>query len=156
MILYGNMQCPFTKKFYKSLKLAFAEYPNDVALAFKVFPLPFHKQAIPTATAAMAAGRQGKYWEMVDLIFENNRALQEDPKLLERLAEELGLNMKKFKKDLKSKKIKKQIEQEIEEGKKIGVNGTPFTVVGAQFITGAKPYDHLKEIVKAEIEAAKK
>ncbi len=90
------------------------EYKGKVRVAFKHQPLPFHQNAKPAAAAALAAHEQGKFWEMHDKLFANQRAL--DRASLEKYAQELGLNMGKFKAALDSGKYKEQIEADSAEG----------------------------------------
>ncbi len=107
-------------------------YPNDVKYVFKNYPLPFHKNAMPAAKAAVAAGKQGKFWEMHDRIFENYRSLS-DEKYVE-WAKELGLDVEQFKKDMESPETKAFIEKEMAQARTASVRGTPTF-----FINGKKP-----------------
>ena len=106
-------------------------YPNDVKYVFKQFPLTqIHPQAMPAAKASVAAQRQGKFWEMHDIIFKNRSKLQ--PEDLKRYAEEIGLDMAKFETDIESPEIAKQIEEEMTLGRAAGVRGTPTVFVGGK------------------------
>src|SRR5437667_2638940 len=96
-------------------------------MVWKNYPLPFHNLAEPAAEAAMAAGAQGKFWEMHDKLFENNTAL--DRANLEKYAQDLGLNMAKFKADLDAQKYKDSIQSDTKEGQAVGVNGTPAVFI---------------------------
>ena len=116
---------------------------------WKNYPLPFHNNAEPAAEAAMAAAAQGKFWEMHDKLFENNTAL--DRPNLEKYAQELGLNMAKFKADLDSNKYKSVIEAETKEGQAVGVNGTPAVFINGRKINGAYPFETFKKITDEEL-----
>jgi len=107
-------------------------YPNDVKFVYKNYPLPFHKQAMPAAKAAVAAGKQDKFWEMHDKIFENYRALNDD--IYATWAGELGLDVEKFKTDMASAETKAFVDKEMAEARSVGVRGTPTI-----FINGKKP-----------------
>jgi len=125
-------------------------YPNDVKLVIKNFPLPFHPNARPAAKAALAAGEQGKYFEMADALIANQQTLSE-AKYLE-LAKQLGLNVKQFEKDLKEKdaKFEAVIAADMQLVDEVDVRGTPTF-----FINGKKTMARDVESFKAEIEKAK-
>src|SRR6185503_18621621 len=125
------------------------EYAGKVRQVWKNYPLPFHNNAVPAAEAAMAAGAQGKFWEMHDKLFANNTALERPN--LEKYAQELGLNMAKFKADLDSSKYKSVIEAETKEGQAVGVNGTPAVFINGRKISGAYPFDTFKKITEEEL-----
>ena len=129
-------------------------YPNDVKFVFKNYPLPFHKQAMPAAQAAIAAGKQGQenFWKMHDKIFENYRALSDDKYPV--WAGEIGIDVEQFKKDFASPEVKKMIDTEMAEGRTAGVRGTPTI-----FINGKKPqgrsFQLYKSIIDEQLKAKK-
>jgi protein-disulfide isomerase len=100
-------------------------YPNDVKYVIKNFPLPFHPHAKPAAKAALAAGEQGKYFEMADALMSNQQSLG-DAKYKE-LAQQIGLNLKQFEKDLKEKDAKFEaiIADDMQMVDAVDVRGTP-------------------------------
>jgi len=106
------------------------KYPDSVKIVFKHYPLTFHKQALPAALASMAAGEQGRFWEYHDELFLNQNSLS-NAKYLE-IAENLGLDLKKFSLDMMRPSIRKIIEQDISEAKKAGVTGTPTIFVNGR------------------------
>ncbi len=120
-------------------------YPNDIRFVYKNYPLPFHKQAMPAAKAAVAAGSQGKFWEMHDKIFENYRALNDD--YFTKAAGEIGLDVAKFKTDLDAAKTTSHIDAEMAEARTAGVRGTPTI-----FINGKKPQGRSFELYKGIID----
>ena len=103
------------------------QYPTQVKLVIKNFPLRNHRMARPAAVAALAAGEQGKFWELHDLLFENYNTLSE-AKITE-LARDAGLDMKRFSADRDSAKVKTQVDRDLREGARIGVRGTPSIYV---------------------------
>jgi len=107
-------------------------YPNDVRFVYKNFPLPFHKNAMPAAKAAVAAGKQGKFWGMHDAIFKNYRNLSDD--LYIKTAEELGLDVEQFKKDMNDPSTANFIAEEMKQARAAAVRGTPTF-----YINGKKP-----------------
>jgi protein-disulfide isomerase len=123
VVEFSDFQCPYCSKLQPTLKEVLKAYPNDVKLIYKDFPLSFHKQAKNAAKAAHAAGEQGKYWEMHDLIFEKYNKLTDA--LFTEFAGKLQLDMTKFAADYKSNKYDKQIQEDINLGRRVGVSGTP-------------------------------
>ena len=123
IVEFSDFQCPYCSRLQPTLKEVLKAYPDDVRLVYKDFPLSFHKQAKNAARAAHAAGEQGKYWEMHDLIFEKYNKLTEE--MFTEFAEKLELDITKFKADFKSARYDKQIEQDINLGRRVGVSGTP-------------------------------
>ena len=108
-------------------------YPKDVNFVMKQFPLrQIHPNADPAARAALAAGKQAKFWEMHDEIYKNFRALSAET--LKGLAEKLGLDLKKFEADMNSDEIKKQVDAELALGQKINVRGTPTFFINGKLV----------------------
>jgi len=148
--LFSDFQCPFCSRAEPVVKQILQAYPDDVKFYFKQFPLiSIHPNARPAALASMAARKQNKFWEMHDLLFANQRAL--DGPSIHRYAESLGLDMAAFDKDSADPATARLLEQEIMEGQKAGVQGTPtFFVDGVQvpswdFGTMKKMIDASKE-----------
>jgi protein-disulfide isomerase len=149
MVIFSDFQCPFCKRVEPTLAQIEKEYGGKVRQVWKNYPLPFHNNAEPAAEAAMAAAAQGKFWEMHDKLFENNTALERPN--LEKYAQDLGLNMAKFKADLDSSKYKSVIESETKEGQAVGVNGTPAVFINGRKISGAYPFETFKKITDEEL-----
>ena len=105
-------------------------YPKEVKLVIKHFPLRMHRYAKKAAIAALAAGRQGKYWEYHHKIYENYRSLNDEK--IQEMAGELELDMEKFKKDMDSPEIEKVIQGDMQEGARIGVRGTPTIYINGR------------------------
>ena len=120
-------------------------YPKDVNFVYKNYPLPMHPNADPAARAVLAAGKQGKFWEMHDELFKNFRTLS--PETIKGLAEKNGLDMKKFEADMNSDEIKQQVQREMREGQNAMVRGTP-----SFFINGKVAQNRSLEGFKAQID----
>ena len=99
--------------------------------------------------AAVAAGQQGKFWEMHDKIFANQSDLS--PATYEGYATELGLDIEQFKRDMASEASQKQIEADKQEAAKLGVTGTPSFFVNGYFLSGAQPYESFKVIIDRQL-----
>lgn len=141
IVTYTDFECPFCSRFATNLDEAIKGNPN-VRIVLKQFPLPFHKNADLAAQASLAAHAQGKFWEMHDKIFANAKALTRAD--LEGYATETGLNMAKFKEALDKGTFAQQVKDEMAEGQKIGVQGTPSWFVNGVFQSGALPPDAIK------------
>ena len=108
----------------------FERYPKEMKLVFKNFPLRNHKFAWPAAIAALAANKQGKFWELHDQLYENYNRLS-DQKIRE-IAQQVGLDMEKFDKDMKAPELKAIVERDFQEGARIGVRGIPTIFVNGR------------------------
>ena len=152
LVEYGDFQCPHCKHAHPLIKRLLKERSNDLHFVFRNFPLTeVHPQAYTAAITAETAGKQDKFWEMHDLIFENQDKL--DTKFLLSLADNIGLNMKQFAKDFKSEELQKKIETDFESGIRSGVNGTPtFFINGNKLLTYDETYESLSDAVLLELE----
>jgi protein-disulfide isomerase len=152
IIEFSDFQCPFCGRVEPTITKILEEYKNDVRVAFKQLPLPFHDKAHLAAEATLAAKAQGKFWQMHEKLFANQQAL--DRPSLEKYAQELGLNMNAFKADLDSGKWKKKVDDEMAEGNKIGARGTPSFFVNGKPFVGAQPFEAFKAKIEDEIKNA--
>ncbi|HAA55458.1 MAG TPA: hypothetical protein DCE42_11925, partial [Myxococcales bacterium] len=145
IVEFSDFQCPFCSRGANTLNLIAKAYKNKVQVAFKHFPLSFHKDAPLASQAALAAGAQGKFWEYHDLLFENQKKLKRPD--LDKYAKELGLNMSLFALALDTAKYKAQVDADLAQGSKIGVSGTPTI-----FINGRKAKGNTFEELKKQID----
>jgi protein-disulfide isomerase len=120
---------------------------------FKHNPLPFHKDAKGAAQATIAAGKQGKFWEYHDKLFANQKALSLAQ--LDGYAQELGLNMGKFKKDMNSAETAAQIAADQKLAQEVQARGTPNSFVNGRQVSGARPFADFKGVIDEEIKKAK-
>lgn len=148
IVEFVDFQCPYCARFHPLVLEAQKAYPDKVKAVIKNYPLPFHKEAYPAAKAALAAGEQGKYWEMANAILSDNSNLND--KAYRGLAKKIGLDSAKFQKDIKEKDGLWQghIQKDIALGNKIEVRGTPTI-----YINGRKSQSRNMEGFKEEIEA---
>ena len=153
---YSDFQCSYCAKVDPTINKRLADYGDRIKLVYKQFPLPamVHKDAMKASQASVAALMQGKFWEMHDMLFRDQRKLKME-NLLE-YAKELNLDIEKFKKDMESEETQKMIADDIAEGTKIEVLATPTFIIGETSILGAKPYETFKQIIDDEISKAKK
>jgi protein-disulfide isomerase len=149
IIAYSDFECPFCGRVLPTLKQIEDQYAGKVRVAFKNQPLSFHPNAKPAAMAALAAHEQGKFWEYHDKLFANQRAL--DRASLERYAQELGLDVAKFKAALDSNKYEAQVSADMSEASRLGVSGTPTFFINGRMIVGAQGFEAFKRIIDEEL-----
>ncbi|HOX40869.1 MAG TPA: DsbA family protein [bacterium] len=158
IIVYSDYQCPYCITYDRTLAQVVAAYPGKVRLAYRHFPLPFHKAAKGAAIAAEAAGLQGKYWEFHDKLVENSQpdggGLAE--KDLSEYAGEIGLNVDKFKADLKNNSLVKKVELQTKAGNSLGIRGTPSSYLinkngEIEDLDGALSLEDLKTTIESAL-----
>ena len=146
VVEFSDFECPFCSRGAKTMDDLLKEYPEKVKLVFKNLPLPFHPNAKPAAKAALAAGEQGKFWEMHDKLFENQRSLNAET--FNQVAKDLGLDVDKFKKDFEKEEFDKMIEEDMALASKLGIQGTPGFFVNGVQVRGARPLPYFKDLVE--------
>jgi protein-disulfide isomerase len=134
LVEFSDFQCPFCSKAVSETKALMRQFPNDIKLVFKQFPLDDHAQAEFGAEAALAAQAQGKFWEMHDLMYAGYPNLSRATVL--GYAKKIGLDMARFTSDVDTHKYKARVHSEEQEGEEAGVGGTPTF-----FINGKKLND---------------
>jgi protein-disulfide isomerase len=125
--------------------------PNTVKLVFLNFPLSSHKVAIKAAEAALAAHEQGKFWEFHEKLHESYRDLNEKKILI--FAEEMKLDLDRFKKDVNSTSIRNLIKRDIQTGREIGIRGIPSIFVNGKAVKKRGP-EGLQEMIDTELKKA--
>jgi protein-disulfide isomerase len=148
LVEYGDYQCPHCGHAHPLLKRLLSEMGSELRFVFRNFPLQeIHPAAMMAALAAEAAGRQGKFWEMHDLIFEHQQDLHGNSFL--KFAGELKLDMQQFAKDWKDPSTMEKVEADFESGIRSGVNGTPtFFVNGEKLLSYDGSYESLIEGIR--------
>jgi len=150
LVEFSDFQCPFCAQAAKMPDEILQAYPDKVNFVYKHFPLEqIHPNAKPAAKAACAAQLQGKFWEMHDELFANNRALSPDN--LKAYAQKIGLDMDKYEKDVNSPKCEDMISRNVGEAHEAQVGGTP-----SFFLNGKRVQNRSTEAVKAMVETALK
>lgn len=132
IVEFSDFECPYCGRAHPVVQQLLREFEGRVRVVFKNFPLSAHPHAMPAARAAVAAGNQGKFWEMHDLLFEHQRNLEEGD--LDSYAEQIGLDMERFHADMQAAETQRRIEADKEQGREIDVEATPsFFVNGRRF-----------------------
>jgi len=150
IVEFSDFQCPFCAEAKPLLEQVLQAYPKDVKLVFKQFPLSsIHDNAVAAAKATVAAGHQGKFWEMHDILFANNRELSYDK--LKEYAGKIGLNVPLWEEDYQALDVQQAISRDLRTGKAADVDGTP-----AFFVNGRRVMDRSFDTFKTMIEDARR
>jgi protein-disulfide isomerase len=149
IVEFSDMQCPYCARQVEVLRQLVNAYPGKVAWYFKSYPLSFHPDSPLAHRALVAAGKQGKFWEMHDLIFANQSSIKRND--LIRFAAQLNLNVAEFNAELEDSKIQAMIENDQVEGERLGVSGTPAMFINGRPITGVHTYSELQQIIEDEL-----
>lgn len=153
IVVFSEFQCPHCSRLGQLFEQVQDANPDIVKIVFKNFPLRMHKNAKPAALAALAAHNQGKFWQYHDELYSDISKISA-PYCLD-LAEKLELDMEKFKKDLSSPEIAKHLIKDMQDGKKIGVRGTPSI-----FVNGRKLKERnllsVQKMINQELQRLKK
>ena len=155
IVAFSDFQCPFCKRGDDTIKELMKKHGKKINYVFKNFPLGFHPEAAPAAKAAWAAGKQKKFYEYHDKLFENQTKLGDE--LYVKIAEELDLNIEKFNKDRTSEEAEESVKSDTDQGKAVGIQGTPGFILEGVRIYGAYPLEHFEKIItKLETEKTAK
>jgi protein-disulfide isomerase len=133
LVEYGDYECPHCGRAHPVVKAVQRELEGQLRFVFRNFPLAeAHPHALLAAQAAEAAGAQGRFWEMHDMIFEHQDALQ--PQDLVGYAKALALDIQQFERDLEAGTYAKKVRDDFRSGVRSGVNGTPtFFINGTRY-----------------------
>lgn len=132
IVEFSDFQCRFCAQVKPLTEQIMRQYPDQVKLVFKNFPLSFHEYARPAALAAMAAHRQGKFWEFHDQLFAAQQELSQQR--IGAIARELKLDMERFERDIKSQELANRLEKDLQDGQQAGVRGTPTIFVNGMLL----------------------
>jgi protein-disulfide isomerase len=149
LIEYGDFQCPYCGRAYPIIKEVQERMEDRLRFVFRNFPIPTaHPNAEHAAEAAEAAGAQGRFWEMHDHLFENQKRLADDD--LHAYAEELGLDVNRFDNEMATHAYAERVREDFMGGVRSGVNGTPtFYINGARYDGSYQPDDLLAALDRA-------
>jgi protein-disulfide isomerase len=149
IVEWADFQCPFCVRVNPTLEKIAKEYGDKVRFAFKHLPLSMHAKARAAHEASEAAHRQGKFWEMHDMIFASPRDLS--PETYLRYANEIGLDIDQYNSDLSSTSVRKVIDDDLAMAGTLGVSGTPSFFVNGRFLSGAQPYGSFARVIDEEL-----
>jgi protein-disulfide isomerase len=153
IVEYSDFECPYCAQAAPIMKKVLETYPDKVRFVFRDFPLSnIHPNAAKAAEAGECAREQGKFWEMHDKLFADQKHLTVPD--LKSAAQSLGLDKEAFASCLDSSRTEATWKAEAAEGESYGVSGTPFFFVNGRIVNGVVPFQAFKNIVDQEIERA--
>jgi protein-disulfide isomerase len=157
LVEYSDFQCPACKNFHEYLRSLEATtssaigIPQKVTLVFRNFPLyEIHPVSLEAAYAAEAAGKQGKFWEMADLLYANQSEWinKNYNQLFVEYAKQLGLDPERFNKDIKSQEVKDKVKKDMTSGTNIGINATPTFFLDGKKLGDFSSFDEFKKLLE--------
>ena len=150
MVEYGDFECPSCAQAYPAVKILRSHFGQRIRFAFRQFPLrEVHPHAELAAEAAEAAGAQGKFWRMHDLLFENRTHLKANG--LRRLAEEARLDMERYDFEMNDHVYLQRVQEHIDSGTRSGVRSTPAFFVNGVLRDVSFGLEHLQQAIEAEL-----
>lgn len=156
LVEFLDPECESCRAFHPAVKRILNEYEGRVRLVVRY--MPFHGNSVLAASATEAAGDQGKYWEMQDLLFERQSEWghHSEPQrdLMVKYAQELGLDVEKFKASLSNLLVLQKLERDKQDGMALGVNGTPTFFVNGRKLESLS-YNELKAQIDSHLQAAR-
>ncbi len=155
---FGDFQCPACATTAGVIQALEKVYGKRLRMIFRQFPLPAHQHGRDAALATEAASLQGRFWEMHDLLYEKQATWSKEPDvrpLFESYAQELHLNVPRFKKDLESEQVAAQVDRQREYGVSRGVQNTPTLFINSQLVTPPFTPERLQEAIDAAMSGHK-
>lgn len=158
IVEFSDYQCPFCSRFHDETYQALLDaYPGQIRFVYRNLPLNFHQNAQMAAEAALCAGDQDAYWEMHEVLFANQAALnnpegtQLDQATYNQYAEELTLDVVVFEECMTSRKFKQFIEDDMAFSQELGVKSTPTFFVNGLALVGAQPLPSFQQLIDKEL-----
>ena len=149
LVEFSDFQCPHCKHLQPVLERVLDEYRGQVRLYFKQYPIErAHPDARLAAAAALAAGKQGKFWQFHDRLFGGDQENESLP-VLEKIAKDLKLDQKKWKADIET--AKDQVSKDHGDGEKVDINATPTLFINGRLYRGPNTYEEIKDWIDEEL-----
>lgn len=153
---YGDFQCPACFNYYPIFKQLKEKYKDQVTFQFRHFPIiSAHQNAMAAHRAAEAAGRQSKFWEMHDLLYERQKTWETSTNasgVFEDYAMELGLNVDQFKTDVASESANDDVQADFQAGEDAGVVGTPTFFIDGKLIETPNSLEAFEQLIDTAIQ----
>lgn len=157
LVEYVDFECEACAAFFPLVKQLETDFDGKLQIVIRYFPLPGHRNGMTAALAVEAAGQQGKFFEMHDLLYTEQKKWGEKPnptpEVFEAYAQQLGLDMERFKASVESPETKARVERDIESGKALGNRGTPSFYLNGKKLE-PNSYEEFKKAIQTEIEAS--
>ncbi len=151
LVEYGDYECPYCGEAHQIVKRLQKKMDGDLRLVFRNFPLTeIHPHALAAAQAAEAAGLQSRFWEMHDLLYENQDTLEDEDLIT--FARKLKLDVERFRRDLSSNEVTTKLQEDFSSGIRSGVNGTPTFYINGVRHDGSYEYEHLLAALQEQLE----
>lgn len=158
LIEYLDFECESCKAYHPLITQLKEEYKDSLQFVVRYFPLPGHKNSRTSAYAVEAAGKQGKFWDMYDILYTKQSEWGEQPVAnqdqFEKYATEAGVNIEQWKKDIVSSEVLKRVDDSFKEAMSLNLQGTPAFFLNGKRIQNPKSYEAFKQLIQAEISNA--
>lgn len=159
LIEYGDFQCPACGAYHPIVNQIADEFKDSVRLVFRHFPLKqIHRNAEPAAHAAEAAGKQGKFWEMYDVLYEKQSDWSETrnpTSLFKQYASDLGLNVDQFETDMNSKEVADIVNADYNSGLAAGINATPTFYLNGAKVSNPQGLEPFRQLIQTALDQVK-
>jgi len=154
LIEYSDFQCPACEAYYPLVEKLFTQSSTTLRMVYRHFPLPQHANALLASRASEAASLQGKFWDMYHLLFDNQSSWAdlsdtEARKIFSQYATKIGLDMAAYNSSLDSDAVKARIQENVDEGIKIGIDATPTFFVNGKAISNPQSYEQFQALIDA-------
>lgn len=155
LIEYSDFQCPACAAFAPVVKGLIEEFGEDLKIVYRHFPLfQSHLNAISAAEASEAAGGQGKFWQMHDMIFDNQREWENSRKakdIFKGYAVSIGIDAEKFSEDLNSKEVDNAVKSDLKDAQKLNLSYTPTFILNGERIENPRSYEQFRDLINQAI-----
>jgi len=154
LVEFGDYQCPACGAYHPMLVQVLEQFGDQVNFIFREFPLPQHTNAMITSQAAVAAGLQGKYWDMHNKLYDTQAEWAESTDMetvLTGYAKDIGLDVEQFIKDLESSAVKDTVNAGLADGNAVGINSTPTFFLNGYKLQNPGSYEELAAKVEAAL-----
>ena len=154
LIEYADFQCPACKNYALFVRQLKKDFGDDLLIAYRFFPLLGHQNAMSSSQAAFAAAKQNKFWEMSDMIYENQENWADSSNaedLFIGYAKKLDLDITQFTNDYNADPTKKFITDQLNSGISIGINSTPTFFLNGKIIQNPQSYEAFKKLIQDEL-----
>lgn len=152
LTLFTDFECTYCARLAPILEQVHQQYPKDVRIVFKNFPLRSHRFAVPAALAALAAEDQGQFWPFHDRLFQNYNQL--NAQKVEEIRQELNLDAERFKAKMQDPALQGLVRRDLEEGNAAGVGGTPTVYINGKKMRGRMSLEGFRKAIDAELAKA--
>ena len=155
LVEFSDFQCPYCQAVAPTLKEVTQKFGDQVKIVYRQYPIPsLHPFALKAAEASLCANEQGKFWELHDAMFQDQKKLAVSD--LKQTARRLGVDGKKFDNCLDTGRYTEQVQNDMKEGARVGVNGTPAMFINGRYVEGGTvPFSVLEALIKKELAQAK-